>query len=639
MELHDLHTNPDTPELPPEQKTTHIASAFTKERNLPKLHALERVLRILSPGERMLLYTLSLLLAGSALILLIQVNTYVSVISPSHGGELREGALGTPRFINPLLAISQTDQDLTTLVYSGLMRANAEGNLIPDLASDYEVSEDGTTYTFRIRENATFQDGTPLRAEDVVFTVALAQNQDIKSPRRADWEGVVASAPDSRTVVFTLPHAYAPFLENTQLGILPKALWEHVSPEEFPFHTQNTHPVGSGPYRIRDIQSDDQGSVVSYELSSFENFTLGAPHLETIIFRFYPNEEARRAGFSAGEIDSFAGVSPQHISPEERSDARIISLPSTRIFAIFLNQNHAPVLADASVRKALEKAVDREALIDTVIAGYGKAAEGPIPPGLLKDTPALSKGTSTSPVRGQPYTAAEREVHASNGASSADALAGTYIEKAREVLSKGGWKFESATTSSADGAPPAGRWMKGTKNKQTLSFALATADTPELAATAGAIAETWRALGIDVNIQVYPLAEFNANVLRPRSYDAVLFGEVVGRTLDLFAFWHSSQRNDPGLNLALYANTRADKLLASARTEVDQKKRESLYRSFSDIVSEDIPAIFLYAPEFLYVVPEKLQGLSFGALTSPSERFLGVYEWYTDTERIWSIFE
>lgn len=629
-EKFDLNTYQEPASSP--EPAASAPSAFTKERSLRPLATFERLLRMLSPGERLLLYTLSILLAGSTLILLTLVNAEVSIMVPSHGGELREGELGTPRFINPLLAISQTDQDLAALVYSGLMRANQEGGLIPDLASGYEVSEDGTTYTFHIREDAAFHDGSPVLAEDIVFTVTLAQNQDIKSARRADWEGVTVNAPDPHTVVFTLPHAYAPFLENTQLGILPKVLWEHVSAEEFPYHTLNTHPVGSGPYRIKDVQSDDQGSVISYELTSFENFTLGAPHLGTITFRFYPNEEARSAGFSADEIDSFAGVSPEQISLEERTDSRIVSLPSTRIFAVFFNQNHAPLLANSEVREALDAAVDREALIDTVIAGYGTAANGPIPPGLLKEESALPEKTD---------------------AGSADTLADTLVEEARGILTKAGWKFGDATASSStstsspqtsthstgSGQAGSGVWTKGTKNKQTLSLALATADTPELAATAEAVAKTWRAVGVDVDVQVYPLAEFNANVLRPRSYDAVLFGEVVGRTLDLFAFWHSSQRNDPGLNLALYANARADKLLSSARTEVDPKERENLYRSFSEIVSEDTPAIFLYAPEFLYVVPEELQGLHFGGLTSPSERFLGVYEWYTDTERIWNIFQ
>ncbi|TSC86090.1 MAG: Extracellular solute-binding protein family 5 [Parcubacteria group bacterium Gr01-1014_8] len=597
---------------PVPQARAPLSATLTQERDMFQLRSLEKIMHRLSPGERMLLYGLSILLVGSALVLLIDVNKIVSTTVPSHGGSLKEGSVGTPRFVNPLLAMSQTDQDLTSLIYSGLMRATPSGDLTPDLASGYEVSDDGTTYIFHIRPNATFHDGHAVTAKDVIFTVSLTQNQNIKSPRLADWDGVTVSESDEKTVVFQLPHAYGPFLENTQLGILPKHLWGLVPPEEFPFHALNTHPIGSGPYALTDVKTDDAGSPILYELSSFNKFTLGTPNLNSIIFRFYSNEEALRAGFVAGEIDSFAGVSPESDSLQERRDTRVVRTASTRIFGIFFNQNHATVLSDASVRAALSAAVDRDSLIDSVLGGFAKKAEGPIPPGLLQN----SRSATTSSLPAATSTA-QAGATSSQGTSNA--------EKARGILSRGGWKYDETSNS----------W---TKNKQVLAFALATADTPELSATANAVAETWRNIGVDIDVQVYPLAEFNANVLRPRQYDAVLFGEVVGRTLDLFAFWHSSQRNDPGLNLALYTNTHADKLLASARTEVDRDAREELYRSFSKIIGDDQPAVFLYAPEFMYVVPQNLQGLSFGALTSPSERFLAVHQWYTDTERIWNIF-
>jgi peptide/nickel transport system substrate-binding protein len=134
------------------------------------------------------------------------------------------------------------------------------------------------------------------------------------------------------------------------------------------------------------------------------------------------------------------------------------------------------------------------------------------------------------------------------------------------------------------------------------------------------------------------LSELNTSIIRPRSYDAILFGEVVGREGDLFAFWHSSQRNDPGLNLAMYANAKADSLLTQARATTDQKQRDTLYEQFAAVVQKDSAAVFLYAPNFLYVVPNNIRGIELGALTTPGERFINVFEWYTDTERVWEIF-
>lgn len=598
-------------------RAQNLKETLTRERRVRRFAFLENTLQAFSPSERLALYAFSVLLAGSVLVFLAGLNNAVSVPVPVQGGILREGEVGPARFINPLLMLSQPDQDLTALVYSGLMRALPDGSYTPDLASRYEISGDGTTYTFTLRPDAAFHDGTALTAYDVLFTVQLAQNPEIKSPRRADWEGVAVSAPDEDTVVFKLPHPYAPFIENTTLGILPKALWENISAEEFPFSPLNTRPVGSGPYRVISLETDSTGSATRYDLGPYQSFILGRPYLKRITFMFYPGEEAMIKAWNAGQIDALAGLSPASLSSLMRSDISIMSVPLPRTFGIFLNQNHAPVLSDAAVREALDAAVDKERIVDQVLGGYGKTLEGPIPPGVLGNiAPALSASSGSA------------------GESATSPVSSSFSDEARAILEKGGWKFTPAATSTGEDDAP-GTW---TKKKEKLSLTLATANEPELARTAEKVAEDWRRAGIPVQVQVYSLSELNTGVLRPRAYDALLFGEVIGRSADLFAFWHSSQRNDPGLNLAMYANAKADTLLAQARATTDTREREKLYAQFSDLVEKDTPAIFLYAPEFIYVVPQSLQGIKPGALTTPGERFLNVYEWYTDTELVWNIF-
>lgn len=565
------------------------------------------LVRQLSPSERLILYALSVALSIGAFLVLSDMNSVLSTEVPADGGSLVEGAIGTPRFINPLLAVSEVDQDLTALVFSGLLRAKPDGSYLPDLADSYEISDDGTVYTIRLRQNATFHDGTPITSADVLFTVSMATNPEVKSPRRVDWEGVQVDTPDEHTIVFTLPHAYAPFRENVTLGILPKALWENVSPEEFPFEALNTHPVGSGPYRVAEVTLDTTGAPTSYTLLSFKNFTLNAPHIRMLSYIVFPNEEELLHAYENSEIDSFVAASPKTLPRTVSEDAQTLTLNLARVFGIFFNQNHATVLANASVREALDTAIDKEAIIDSILSGYGTALNGPIPPGLL---PRISTVASSSAV--QPEV--DRSL------------------RVESILSKAGWKkSEPATTTEMQ----QNTW---TKDKAPLSLSLATADTPELVATAHAVEEMWRAAGIDVHVQVYPLAEFNQDILRPRAYDAVLFGEVVGRPLDLFAFWHSSQRNDPGLNLAQYTNASADKLLASARAETKFETRATTLHAFVQTLNDDHPAVFLYAPSILYVLPPSVQGVSIGTLTSPSDRFVSVHEWYRDTERVWNIF-
>ena len=554
----------------------------------------------------MVLYIFIALLAVSALAQLARANALVSTNMPVQGGSFTEGVVGSVRFINPLLALSGPDKDLSTLVYSGLMRATPDGSHIPDLAKAYEISQDGTVYTFFLRPDLSFHDGTPLTSADVLFTIQRAQNPDIKSSRRADWEGVSVSAPDPQTVVFTLPHAYAPFLENTTLGILPKHIWESVPADEFPFHPRNTDPIGSGPYKVAKVVTTPTGSAARYELSAFSKFALEKTYLQKITFLFYSNEEALITAFNTGRVDSIAGISPSAIEELSRKDTHIVHSPLPRTFGVFFNQNKNVVLSDAAVRAALDAAINKEAVVDEILKGFGATLDGPVPPGILGAVePATPTLLSTNPQKSD--------------------LSSEHAEKARDILSRNGWAFNETEQV----------WKK---KDSVLEFTLATVDEPELAATAELLAKQWLEAGIKVNVHVYPISELNSVVLRPRNYEAVLFGEAVGRTLDLFAFWHSSQRNDPGLNLALYTNTKADALLTRARETTDRREREKLYEEFIGYVADDQPAVFLYAPEFIYIVPNDLYGVELGALTTPSERFLGAYTWYKDTERVWNIF-
>lgn len=573
-----------------------MISPFDLTKNEPDPRGLEPLMRAFTPFQRMLLYGFTIILGLSSFVLLAKANDLISVRIPARGGSFVEGAVGTPRFVNPLLAFSQTDQDLTALVFSGLVREEVNGTFIPDLAERFDISSDGKVYTFHLKPNLTFHDGTPLTADDVVFTVTLAQNSEAKSTRRADWEGVSVKVENASTIVFTLPNAYAPFLENLTMGILPKNLWQNVPADELPFSPLNTHPVGSGPYEVRDVAFDETGAPTEYLLTSFDDFALTAPNLTRITYRIFTDEEELRAAYEEGDIDAFLSSSPKQLPAEGFDSSNRIPITLSRVFGVFLNQNHAPLLADSSVREALDVAIDKKAIVDEVLGGYGIPLSGPIPPGLLRIEATTTATTTTD-----------------------------RVEDARAILMKGGWKFDET----------AGSW---TKNKTELSLTLATADTEELTATAERIVSAWNAAGIKAKVEIYPLQEFNQSVLRPRAYDAILFGEVVGRSLDLFAFWHSSQRNDPGLNLSLYTNADVDAALTASRAETYPEKRRAAYTTILDSIETDIPAAFLYSPQVVYVMPERLQGVRIGTVTNPSERFLDVYRWYRDTERVWDIF-
>lgn len=579
-----------------------LQTTLTKERSILRLSTLNDLLAYFSPAERLLLYILTVSLAVSALVLLAGANATVSTNVPASGGQIIEGLVGPARFVNPVLASSAADNDLTALTYSGLVRSIPGTGIVPDLAESYEISDDGMNYTFMIREDAVFHDGRRVTSADILFTVKQIQNPAVKSPLRADWDGVQIATPDDRTVIFTLPHAYAPFIENCSLGILPEHLWRNTSPEDFPFNPLNTNPIGSGPYRVTNVQEDSTGSATRFEFKPFQAYALGVPHIESIIVRLYTNEESVGRAFNNGEINAIAGVSADELARLGLHDATVVRSTLPRVFGVFFNQNHAPVFADTAVRSALDTAIDKNRLIRATLGGFATPLHSPIPP--------MQTGIVTE---------------AATSAAVSTAYTLDSISAARSTLESGGWSWSEEAL----------EWKKGS---QILSFTITTADTPELVATANAVVTAWRQIGAKVELKIYPLSELNTTVIRPREYDAILFGEVVGREPDLYAFWHSSQRNDPGLNLSLYANANADTLLSQARATAKKEDRDKLYQEFADLIREDQPAIFLYAPDFLYVFPKNVVGVRVGSLTVPSERFQNVHQWYTDTERVWDIF-
>ena len=557
------------------------------------------VMRVFSPFERLLFALLTAIAITSGLTLVYRVNNMFLVDVPATGGNVVEGVIGSPRFINPLLALSDADRDLTALFYTGLMRPTANGGLKPALASGYSVSDDGLRYRFYLRDTNAFSDGTPLNADDVVFTIQTIQNPAFKSPLYANWEDVTVTKINDYTVEFTLPQPYAPFLENTTVGILPKRIWEHATPDEFPLSNYNIEPIGAGPYALKTIQRGTSGIPQAYILTPNKHFALGKPHISSIAIRFYHTEQDIVAALKTGDINATSGLSPsslKDLTPLHAITTHHAPLP--RVFGVFFNQNKVEAFQAPEVRKALALITPKDAIVQNVLGGYGTVLDGPLPPGILP----TSSSTDTT------------------------AVASSSLEQARELLTDADWKQNEATHV----------WEKDTdKGKVTLSFTLSTTNVPELKAAAERIASSWRTLGANVELKVFEPTDLTQNIIRPRRYDALLFGEVIGREPDLYAFWHSSQRNDPGLNIAMYTNIATDKLLEQARTTLSMKKRAALYEEFEASIHKEIPAVFLYSPDLIYLLPADIQNVSLTRITAPDERFQNVQEWYTATDRVW----
>lgn len=544
---------------------------------------------------RLLLLTVFTVLAW----FLLALNQTVSVPGISAGGDFTEGIIGTPRFVNPVLALTRADQDMTALTYSGLMKIGANGALVPDVASAIDVSEDGMTYTVALREDITFHDGEPLTSDDVLFTINLIQNDELKSPLRGNWSDVVVEAVDEYNLLVTITEPYAPFIENFTIGILPAHIWREIPIEQVPFSEFNTTPVGAGPYRVRNATFSRSGTVEEYELAAASNYHQAL--IEEINVRFYSNEAELLAAMNDADVDASAYLSATRANLLDTAEWQTTEHPLPRMFGLFFNQNRSTVLRDAAVREALESAIDRTALIDNALGGAGI----PSPNAIALTQTAIESGEATTQLDSEQR-----------------------IAQARAILEAADWTQTDQ-----------GFWEKEIDDSTVpLEVTVRTANTPDLDAVLQEITAAWRTLGVAIETEQYEQTDLVQSVIRPREFSILLFGIDMSRSQDLYPFWHSSQQNDPGLNIAQYTNISVDELLETARTSQDAAERLEAQTAASEIITAERPAILLFQPSGLYVTRNDINTTPVQNVGRDSDRFSSVASWHTDTTSLWPFF-
>lgn len=543
--------------------------------------------------------TLLLLASVSGVWLLGIINGKVSTEIPVFGGTLKEGIVGAPRFVNPVLAATDADKDVTALVFSGLTRIGENGNIVPDLAESYTVSPDGKIYTFTLKNDATFQDKTKVTADDIIYTITQIQNPLLDSPRRANWQGVDVVKVDDLTVRFTLKQAFSPFLELTTVGILPSHLWKNLSPEEFGFSELNANAIGSGPYTVTSINRNTSGIPNIFTLRAFKKFSLGQPYIKTIEVHSYANEKELVKALESGEIDEASGFSPENGKSVTDKTFNTETTPLPRVFALFINQAQNPIFNDQVVVKAVENGINKEELVNQVLYGYGKTINGPVPNIFLNNESA-----------GVPETISV----------SRDDIAIS--------LEKDGWKLGTSGV----------REKSNGKTVQTLSFSIATADTPELTQAAEKIKADLSLLGFDVEVKIYSLGDLNQDIIRPRAYETLFFGQYVTSIGSLYAFWHSQEVADPGLNVALVKDATIDKLLTDILSTPPDNIDTSMYQKLHDAIRQKSNVAFIYAPLYISIHKATLHTKLPERIVSPSDRFQNVYTWYIETDKVWNVF-
>lgn len=547
---------------------------------------------------RYIRWQILLILIGGVLVgifLTFLTINYTTVLRPGRGGTYVEGIVGSPRHLNPLLSgYNEVDRDICSLIFSGLTRLNARGEVEADLARSWEVTLDGLMYTFHLRPNVYWHDGTPLTADDVVFTIGLLQDPAFPGPPELGanlWRAVTVEKVDRYTVRFILPgpHAYAPFLDYTTFSILPAHLLNGVRAADLPNAEFNLRPVGSGPFRLAEINLTDE-AITSVLLEQFPRYYGPSPYLEHIQFRFYPSGQAVLDAYEAGEVEGINYISVADL-PRAR-DLPTLNLYSAQLAEsgmVFLNLARAdlPFFQEREVRQALLYALDRQKIIDDVLGGQALVAHSPLIPG----TWAYKDNV-------QRY--------------------GYDPTRASELLNDAGWVENSS-----------GMRHKG---DQPLAFTLLTSSEPQRAAVAQMLAEQWAATGISVTVATASPAEVY-EALKSRNFEAILVHVSLPGDPDLYPFWHETQV-ESGQNYAGFRHRRISEVLEQARIIINREQRLQLYYEFQDLFAQEVPVLPLYVPVYTYGVDERIHNVQIGPLVYPGDRFRTVSAWWIVPHRV-----
>src|SRR3989344_558266 len=535
------------------------------------------IIPVLSKAERIALFVAAVTLFVSGSIVASFYYLDSTTVAEARGGEYREGVVGQPVFINPVIPVTEADRDMSRLIFGSLY----------DIATSIKRSEDGKTWNVRIQEGWKWHDGKNITSDDVIFTLGIIQNKDARSYLYSSFQGVEAERISELEIKFRLQAPYA-FFEDEHiktLMVIPKHIFGDSEVQNLRFSKFGLNPIGFGPYKAVDFEHDDRGVIQTFRLiknDDYGNLPAGRtdgqtkkPNIAGFIFKFFHTEKELVSAYNSGQIDGFGLNSAENLvvstdSKFKGKDAinirhNVHELKSSRHYAIFINQGlGGKELKNIKGREALSRSVDRQLLVKEALGSYGSVIYGPT-------VLTMEKSGSYDP-----------------------------------LLLNG------------------------------LELAIVVPDESFLVKTAEIVKTTWERLGAKVELSVLPLKAVQEDILRNTNYEMLMFGNIAGASNDLFSFWHSSRRFYPDQNLSLFQNKKVDAMLEAFRKDFDETTRTERLRALSDAIAAEHPAVFLYSPDYVYISTPNLGGFSdLKIVNNSSDRFLDIVSWHLKTKRVW----
>ncbi|HLA16989.1 MAG TPA: ABC transporter substrate-binding protein [Candidatus Limnocylindrales bacterium] len=515
----------------------------------------------------------------------------------------REGMVGRPTSINPLTARTEADRALVGLVFAGLLRLAPGDNLRPDLAEWWRPEDGGAAWVVRIADAAVWHDGEPVTAADVEFTVAALADPALNAPQGPSWANVAVEVVDDRTVRFVLPEPLGGFPWLLTQPLAPAHLLGTVPLETMADDPFGEAPVGSGPFRmlgwdasaatLEAVRPDDPPAAA--DRSTSEPTTglpsRAVPWLRGLDVVFYEDQESLVTDLERAALDGIVGAPD---SATAAAGARLLSYPGTTLSTIVLDlrPDHKE-LRDARVRTALMAAVDRDAVIASVVDGQAGRADAPIPPSSSLFDPVAS-----------PTVAHDQKA-------------------AAKLLLEAGWKrLESKAWAAPD----------TTKPFSLTILVPPGAVAPHLLGTATAVATDWTTFGIKTVVEEVPFGEL-VDRLHAGEFTVAVVDVAIGHDPDLYPLLASSQVVSDGLNVSGIQDPKLDKLLVTARRAMGDEARKAAYSELQTYLAARRYLLTLYFRDLPFVVSDRLDGPSVHQVAQAGDRYWDVLTWRLASSR------
>ena len=519
---------------------------------------------------------------------------------PATGGIYREGLVGNIQRLNPLLSwYNDVDEDVCRLVFSSLITYDTRGNPVGDLAIDWGISADGTTYNFAINPDAKWHDGQPVTADDVIFTYELLKTGTGYVP--ADvisfWDTVKINPVDSKTLQFVLSEAFSPFMDYLNVGILPRHIYSGMRFEEMVDSKINIQPVGSGPFRLKELVQSN-GTITGVTLENNAAYYGKKAFLDEIQFTYYSDSGLAYQAYQQGLIDGISYISDDVLASVLKDDSLNLYTARRPIQSmIFFNLDNRNVefFQSKDVRNAIMMGINRERIVSHILDGQATIANSPI---------LYGNWAYTTEVPVNEYN----------------------TEKAIETLIRDGYVIANEQDhvrtkefSSVDGSV----------ERKALSFTMYYPDDNLHRQVAEQIQQNLADINVMVSLEAAPYDVLVNTILPDREYEAALVDINLSTypDPDPYPFWDQTQISS-GQNYTQWNNRTISQYLETARVETNRTERARLYKNFQILFMEELPAIPLYNPVYNYPVSQKVSGVSIGPIYKSSDRFLNISEWY-----------